>query len=100
MPPEAIIVTIAGTTVQVPIIDDEETTLRLVEQVNDRIAAIEAHAKKIDTIGFAKQAAFAFAADLYRANQTHDAESREITLTLERVIQSLHDILKTAPTNP
>lgn len=94
MPPEVMKVTIARTTVRVPVIEDEETTLQIVEQVNDRIAGIEAHAPRIDSMAFALQAAFEFAADLHHAKRDHDAENREVTLAMERIVQSLRDILK------
>lgn len=97
MPPEVLTVTIGRTTVQVPVVDDEKTTLALVEAINDRIAGLEAHAKRIDSMAFALQAAFTFAADLHHAKRAHEAETREATLAMERVIQTLRDVLETAP---
>jgi cell division protein ZapA (FtsZ GTPase activity inhibitor) len=90
-------VTIARATVQVPVVDDEETTLALVERVNDRIAEMEAHAARIDSTAFALQAAFAFAAELHRTQRDHTAADRELTLALERIIASLKEIVDKAP---
>jgi hypothetical protein len=99
MPPDRIKVTIARATLEVPIVDDEDTTRKLVEQINDRIAQYEAHAKRIDSVAFALQAAFSFAADLHRAKQLHTEETKEVTLALERLLQTLKEVLETAP-NP
>ncbi len=96
MPPENMKVTIARTTIQVPVVVDEETTLKLVEQITDRIAAMEAHANRIDSQAFALQAAFGFAADLHFAKEDHAEETREVTLALQRLIDTLGEILESA----
>lgn len=94
MPPEVLKVTIAGTTLQVPLVEDEATTLALVEQVTQRIAKIEAHARRIDSTAFALQAAFGFAAELHHAKQQEAENTRELTMALERIAQALRDVLE------
>ena len=89
MPANTLRVTLGRTTLDVPVYVDEETTRALVERVNDRIAELEAHAKRIDSTAINLLTAFSFAADLHSAQEEHDQDTHEVTRALERLIDTL-----------
>jgi len=61
---------------RVPVIVDEPTTLRIVEQVNARLAQVEKQSQRVDTLEFALLAALSFAAELEQSKHAV-AEERE-----------------------
>lgn len=61
---------------RVPVIVDEATTRRAVEQVNARLALVEKQSQRVDTLEFALLAALSFACELEETKRAI-AEERE-----------------------
>ena len=85
-------VKIGNTPLDVPIHRDEETTLAIVERVNQRLKAIEDQARVIDTQQFALLAAYAFAIETTEAeNEVGEMASifEELDAELTQVLREL-----------
>jgi cell division protein ZapA (FtsZ GTPase activity inhibitor) len=86
-------VTVGGMRIRVPLYRNEETTLYIVEQVNQRLKEIEEQSTRIDSQRFALQAAFSFAAELAQAEADRSDDSREMATALDRIATSLQRLL-------
>jgi hypothetical protein len=86
-------VKLGGRTVQVPIYQDEKTTLQLVDSVNERLREIEESSTRVDTQAFALQAAYLFAVDSAREQASFDEDDAEILRSLTRVQLALNGLL-------
>jgi len=102
---DTIEVTVGRTKLSVPAVVDEATTLRIAERVNDRLEAYQMQGGRIDDLTFALRAAFEFAADLERVShkraeevmrlkQAGEEESDQVAEALDKILQTLRDILE------
>ena len=83
-------VKLGNITMDVPIHRDEETTLALVERINERLRAIEDQSRVIDSQQFALLAAYAFAVE-----STERAEELgEMASVFEEIDGELRGILR------
>ena len=62
-----------------PVIVDEETTLRIAEQVNARLDEIEKQSSRVDSLEFALLAAMSLAGELEQAKQAIAEEREQLT---------------------
>lgn len=90
-------VEVGGVKLTVPVFQDRETTLGIVEQVNQRLAEIESKSQRIDTQAFALEAAFSFAARAAELEQNTRRETSEVLVSLTRLSASLKALLDEAP---
>ncbi|MCC6487668.1 MAG: cell division protein ZapA [Candidatus Hydrogenedentes bacterium] len=86
-------VKLGGKTVQVPVFQDEKTTLQIVASVNARLRDIEESSTRVDTQAYALQAAYLFAVDSIRAGQAADEGDAELLKNLVRIQVALKGIL-------
>ncbi len=86
-------VKMGGKTVTVPIVKNEETTLRIVERVNQRLQDIEESSPRIDTQAFALQTAYSFAVELAQAEAAEADDQQDTLEALGRLQRSLEDVL-------
>ena len=86
-------VKMGGKTVQVPVFQDEKTTLQLVASVNARLREIEESSTRVDTQAFALQAAYLFAVDLARGELAANEDEAEVHKSLVRIQLALKGIL-------
>lgn len=91
---ETMQVKLGGKTVTVPVFRDEIKTLRIVDQVNQRLQEIEDGSSRIDTQAFALQTAYTFAVELAHAEAQLDADGQDMLLALTRLSRSLGEVLK------
>jgi len=102
---DTIEITVGRTKLFVPVVVDEATTLRVAERVNDRLDAYQMQGGRIDDLTFALRAAFEFAADLERVSrkraeevlrlkQDAEEESDQVAEALDKILQTLRDILE------
>ena len=105
--PKTLKATVAKTPLEVPVIEDEATTQRIVADVNARFEAIEQASERIDSMAFAVRTALALAADLHRLRVEHEAdrqrvkeerieEAKETMVALRDIAERLDAILHTA----
>lgn len=87
---------VGGILMQVPVYRDEATTRRLVAMVNAKLQQIEAASVRIDTYKFALLASLDFAAQLEEATGEHAEEERELVRALERIAESLRNLIEDA----
>ena len=71
-------VTIGKLPMSVPTVVDDETTLGIAEQVNERLAEIEEESDRVDTTVFALKTAVSFASELKLARRDFAAQLRRI----------------------
>ena len=81
---------------EVPVLDDPQTTLELVEQVNERLKEIENQGGRVDTTAYALKTALSFAADLRRSEQERAGETKDILVALDAISDALCGILNAA----
>lgn len=86
-------VKLGGKTVHVPVYKDEQTTLRIVEHVNQRLAEIEEASPRIDTQAFALQTAYLFALDVEHAHAEEAEDEADLIRALTRLQLSLKEVL-------
>ena len=91
--PRTIEARVGGVKVTVPVYQDEETTRKIIDQVNTRLQEIETSSTRIDTTVFALKAAISFAVDLQDAQADHVEETKETILALDAVAEALRSIL-------
>ena len=103
---ETMEVTVGRVRLKIPVIQDAQTTNRIVHAVNKRIDEIERRSHSVDTHAFALEAAISFAAQLDQANQEtelerketrHESEqdAKEMLLALTKINESLGALLET-----
>ncbi len=103
---ELIEVTVGRVRIKMPVIQDRQTTLRIVQAVNTRIEEIEARSHSIDSHAFALEAAISFAAQLDQAHKEaeterketrheSDLDNKEMLLALTKINESLGSLLET-----
>ncbi len=63
---------------KIPVIVDEATTLRVVEQVNARLEEVEKQSNRVDSLEFALLAALSFAAEMEEARQSVAREREKL----------------------
>lgn len=78
---------LGGMPLQLPMCIDEETTRAVIGRVNQRLRDIEAASGRVNTQAFALQAAYAFAADLERAERRQQAATQELLGALDGLIE-------------
>lgn len=86
---QQVVIEIANTKLQVPLVVDAETTRAIAAQVNARFAEYEAQTGRIDTQRFALLTAFAFAAEAHLSTQQEAEDERAILSALEALHESL-----------
>ncbi|MCC6699627.1 MAG: cell division protein ZapA [Candidatus Hydrogenedentes bacterium] len=86
-------VKLGGKTVQVPVFQDEKTTLEIVASVNDRLREIEESSARVDTQAYALQAAYLFAVDSARAELASSDDETEVHKSLVRIQHALKGLL-------
>lgn len=86
-------VNLGASKVRVPVVDDPATTQKIAAQITKRLQEIEEDADRIDTLYFFQLTAFQMAAALHQAEQDHDADSREILDSLEKMHRKLQRLL-------
>ncbi len=91
---------IARLSLSVPIYQDEKTTKRLIQQVNERFEEFEGKSSKIDSLAFALQAALSFAADLHEAQEDQAEETKEVLVALDALAETLQTALEEPPEKP
>lgn len=89
---ETLAVQIGRQKLLVPICEDEETTLDIIKQVEERLTAIEEERDWVNSTQFATLAAYLFAVDLYNAQQEHAKDTREFLVALNKLAETLRDI--------
>jgi len=112
-------VRVSGQHISVPVYGTDEVTLQAVEAVNKRLKEIEEESTRIDTHGFALQAAVYFAAqyrleqerrqaeaekvragDAERENEDREIETRataQIVGRLSKIVRTLDEIIRELP---
>jgi len=85
---------IAGATLSVPIVKDQETTAAIVQTVNERLRQIEAQSAKINTQHFALLAAYSFASEVEELRQQANDHEREFLTELDVLLTKLKAILE------
>lgn len=90
-------VEVGGVKLALPVFQDRETTLRIVEEVNKRLAEIESESQRIDTQAFALEAAFSFAAQAAELEQHKQRETSEVLVSLTKLSESLRALLEETP---
>ncbi len=88
-PPAAVQIKIGNATMRVPVCVDEETTLEIVQRVNQRLKQVEEKATRIDTQAFALQTAYELAADLYLSEREHERDVRDLAKALDKIATQL-----------
>lgn len=76
--------------IEVPIYRDEASTMAIVDQINDRLKAIEDKASVIDSQRFALLAAYIFAVE----TREHAAELEEMASVFEELDAELDRVLR------
>ena len=94
MTPDSIEVIIGRRALTIPVIEDEETTLRIVERLNDRLRAIEESSPRVDTQRFAIEAALSFAADMDDISRERAEETRNTLKSLDRLSAIVRELLE------
>lgn len=74
---------------EVPVVVDEKTTLRLADSVNDLLRKMEATSTRIDTQLFALQAAFHFASEAEVIRMHADGVEKEVATQLDLLMARL-----------
>jgi len=92
-PPQTIRAQVGRFPLDIPVFGDKETTLQIVQKVNDRLRDVEGKSGRVDTMAFALRAAVEFAADLHRAKADHAEETKEILVALDAISDTLRAIL-------
>lgn len=85
---------IAGTVLDLPLVEDEAYTAQIADKVTERFREIEAASPRIDTQAFALQAAFSFAAELERLTADREEETRELVHALARLAGRLEALIR------
>lgn len=85
---------IAGTVLDLPVVQDEAHTAAIADKVTERFREIEAASPRIDTQAFALQAAFSFAAELERISTERDEETRELVHALAELAGRLETLIQ------
>lgn len=80
-------------TVRIPIIQDEKTTIDLVDQVNTVYDDIAQNASKIDTQAFAAQTALYFARELMQHNREARRDHDDMVKALNAAVERLDEML-------
>lgn len=93
--PDKMTVRIANASVEIPVYQDEKTTLAIVERVTGRIREIEETYNRVDSQAYALRAAYEFAIELDQAQRAAEHESRDIIVALDEVMTRLNDLLET-----
>jgi len=91
---------IAGASLHVPIIQDEQTTRTIIDQVQESLQRIEQSSNRIDTQAFALRAAIEFAAELHDLKAQYQNETREILATLDNILTRLRLITEDLTSPP
>ena len=77
---------IGGMPLNVPVCIDDATTQAVIDGVNQRLRDIEAASSRVNTQAFALQAAYAFAADLERAERRQSTDTEAIVEALDSLL--------------
>ena len=93
-------VRLGGVTLPVPLHQSEEETLRLAEEMNDRLKAIESSAARVDSQAFALQLAYSYALEVELLKMKLHDEQREIEKALEEVLNRFKVIARNQPVLP
>lgn len=93
-------VALRGVELSVPILKDEETTLRLVDAVNRRLRSIEAGARKVDTQKFALLAAYLFAMDAEETKLEAAEQEEQLLAKLDQLFTKVQEMLKPTEEEP
>ncbi|HNR35827.1 MAG TPA: cell division protein ZapA [Candidatus Hydrogenedentes bacterium] len=102
MKPETVEVVVGRMRLNVPVFTDEETTLRIAEQVNARLEEIEKKSPRVDSLLTALSAAMSFACELEneriqaekaikQAEEDYEAQQREFFHALNRIAHALRE---------
>jgi cell division protein ZapA (FtsZ GTPase activity inhibitor) len=83
---------IAGASLDVPIIQNEETTRTIIAQVQESLNRIEQSSNRIDTQAFALRAAIEFAAELHALKAQYQNETHEILAALDNILTRLRQL--------
>lgn len=92
-PEKQINVKLCHLTVRVPVIEDEMTTMALVDQVNDIYDEIAGSAVKVDTQAFAAQTALHFATELMRLKKESRRDYDDMVKVLDSAVGRLDEII-------
>ncbi len=95
-PPRTIKSQVGRYTLDIPICENEETTIRIVQQVNECLQKIEDESDRVDSMAYALKAAVSFAAELHKAEAERANETKEILLALDAISEALRAILQNA----
>jgi len=94
MTDEILRVSVGGINISVPILKDEKTTLKIIDDVNDRIEEIESSTSRVDSQAFAIMAAVSFATELQQLKLAQQAENKEIAVALDSISNTMQAILE------
>jgi len=97
---ETMNVTVGGVKLTVPVFEDAVTTHGIIQQVGERLAAIEASAARIDTQAFALQTAVSFAMDLAKLRSEIEWDNRELANALSAILKNLQKTIDEADPKP
>lgn len=78
---------------QVPVVDNPETTRRIASEITERLAAIEKASPRIDTQGFALRVAYEYAAQAHALEGDVAEATREFLRALGEMNDRLTGIL-------
>ncbi|MBI5093212.1 MAG: cell division protein ZapA [Candidatus Hydrogenedentes bacterium] len=95
-PDHTMSVTVGGVKIPVPVYEDAISTNAVVQEVNARLADIEANATRIDTQAFALQTAVSFAVELTELRRQNDWDQRELLQALNALLKTLRQTLEAA----
>jgi len=102
MSAESVEVVVGRMRLKVPVVTDEETTLRVADLVNARLEEIEKKSPRVDSLLTALAAAMSFASELEteqvqaagerdQAAEDHAAEQREFFQALHRIADAIRE---------
>ena len=93
-------VRIANASIEVPVFQDQKTTLEIAQRVTDQVQAIEESYGRIDTQAFALRAAFDLAVELEQVRRNADQESQDMVMALDELVTRLKDLVDTFGPDP
>lgn len=99
-PPTKTTVRIANASIEVPVFQDQETTLEIAHHVTAQVQAIEKSYGRIDTQAFALRAAFDLAVELEQIRRNAEQESRDMIMALDELVTRLKDLVDNFGADP
>lgn len=93
MNPPRTTVTIGNVQLTVPVVRDIPTTQRLAARVAERLQDIEKRSSRVNTVAFALEAAFSFAAELEEEKLARNEEQAEIVAWVSDCVKALDELM-------